>query len=74
MNIDLGDINYLAVVVGIIVTMAGGALWYSPFVFANIWMAENGFTKEQLEQTGMAKQGYIVSSWAPSSASSFWRY
>ena len=44
---DLAEINYLAVVVGVIVNMAGGAPWYGPLL-ANQWMAENGFAKEQL--------------------------
>ena len=57
---DLAEINYLAVVVGVIVNMAGGALWYGP-LFVNQWMAENGFTTEQLEQAGEAWKGYVVS-------------
>jgi hypothetical protein len=61
MSIELGDINYLAVVVGVLLSMAGGALWYSPLLFANVWMAENGFTKEQLQEAGQAWQGYVVS-------------
>ena len=61
MNIDLGDINYLAVVLGIIISMAGGALWYSPILFAKLWMAENGFTEEELKEKGTAMQGYVVS-------------
>ena len=61
MSIELGDINYLAVVVGVLVSMAGGALWYSPLLFANVWMELNGFTKEQLQEAGQAWQGYVVS-------------
>ena len=41
--------------------MAGGALWYSPLLFANVWMAENGFTKEQIQELGGAWKGYVVS-------------
>lgn len=61
MSIELGDINYLAVAVGVLVSMAGGALWYSPLLFANVWMELNGFTKEQLQEAGQAWQGYVVS-------------
>ena len=57
---DLAEINYLAVVVGVIVNMAGGALWYGP-LFANQWMAENGFTRDQLEEAGEAWKGYVAS-------------
>lgn len=59
MNIDLVEINYLAVVVGVIVNMAGGALWYGP-LFANPWMAENGFTREGIQEAGGAWKGYSV--------------
>ena len=34
MDIDLGEINYLAVIVGIIISMAGRALWYSSSTLA----------------------------------------
>ena len=61
MSIELGDINYLAVVAGGgIVSMAVGALWYS-VLFGNVWIVENGFTKEQLQETGGAWKGYVVS-------------
>ncbi len=35
MDLDLGGLNYIAVVVGVILNMARGALWYSPVLFAN---------------------------------------
>ena len=40
--------------------MAVGALWYS-VLFGNVWIAENGFTKEQLQEAGGAWKGYVVS-------------
>ena len=61
MDIALGEINYLAVVVGVLLNMAGGALWYSPVLFANPWMAANGFTKKEIEAKGGAAKGYVVS-------------
>ena len=61
MNIDLGEINYLAVIVGIIISMAGGALWFSPILFAKAWMSENDFTEEQIKQAGSAYKGYVAS-------------
>ena len=62
MEIDLGDINYLAVVAGIIINMALGALWYSPILFANPWMAATGITKEYIdEHKDLQYRGYGVS-------------
>jgi hypothetical protein len=62
MDIDLGDLNYLAVVAGIIINMALGALWYSPILFANSWMAATGITKEYIdEHKDQAMKGYAVS-------------
>ena len=40
MTIDYGgNINYIAVLVGIIINMALGALWYSGIAFGKQWMA-----------------------------------
>jgi len=62
MDIDLGELNYLAVVAGIIINMALGALWYSPILFANPWMAATGITKEYIdEHKDQAMKGYAVS-------------
>ena len=59
MNIDLGDINYLAVVVAVVVNMIGGAAWYG--ILAKPWMAEVGLTKEKIDadRPGMIR-GYIL--------------
>ena len=59
MNIDLGDINYLAVVVAVIINMIGGAAWYG--ILAKPWMTEVGLTKEKIDadRTGMIR-GYII--------------
>jgi Protein of unknown function (DUF1761) len=43
----LSDLNLLAVVVGAIAYFAVGALWYSPLVFGDMWMAAGGLTQEQ---------------------------
>ncbi|HET9310837.1 MAG TPA: DUF1761 domain-containing protein [Actinomycetota bacterium] len=43
----LSDLNWLAVVVGAIAYFAIGALWYSPVVFGDMWMAAGGLTQEQ---------------------------
>jgi hypothetical protein len=41
--------HILAVFVAGIGTMALGALWYSPLLFAEPWMKANGYTAESLE-------------------------
>ena len=47
MNIDLGDINYLAVIVGVIISMVAGGAWYG--AFAGPWTAEVGITREEVQ-------------------------
>ena len=32
-----------------------GGLWYSPAVFGNAWMRENGFTEESMKNSNMIK-------------------
>ena len=56
-NIDLGSLNYLAVLVGIIFNQAFGALWYS--VWSKPWMAGAGLTMEDMEaMKGTPRQWY----------------
>lgn len=43
----LGDLNWLAVIVGAIAYFAIGALWYAPPVFGKVWMAAGGLTQDQ---------------------------
>ncbi|MDA1347874.1 MAG: DUF1761 domain-containing protein [Chloroflexi bacterium] len=62
MTVEYGDINYFAVLVGIVINMAVGALWYSPFAFSKDWMALTGVTKEYLdEHKDEMYKGYAVS-------------
>ena len=61
LEIELGDINYLAVLVAIVINMLAGALWYSPLLFAKPWMALNDLTEETIREQGGATKGYIVS-------------
>jgi len=48
MLVDLGSINWWAVLVATVVAYAIGAAWYAPPVFGNRWMAALGKSKEQL--------------------------
>lgn len=44
------NVNYLAVVVAAVASMAVGFLWYGPMLFGNLWMKLMGYTKESLEK------------------------
>ena len=56
-NIDLGSLNYLAILVGIIINQVLGMAWYS--TWAKPWMAEVGLTKEDMEaMKGTSQQWY----------------
>ena len=52
LSIDLGAINWLAVVVATIFAMAFGMLYYMPFAVGNAWMAEIGTTAEEMAARG----------------------
>jgi len=47
---EFPEINYWAVLVSALAVFVIGSIWYSPVLFANAWMKEQGFTRE-----GMAK-------------------
>ena len=56
-NIDIGSLNYLAIIVGIIINQALGAAWYS--ALGKPWMAGVGLTMEDVEAVrGTARQWY----------------
>jgi type III secretory pathway component EscS len=60
-NLDLGSLNYLAIIVAVIVNQAVGAGWYS--AFAKPWVEEVGLTTEDMEaMRGTSRQWrpYIV--------------
>ena len=56
-SIDLGSLNYLAILAGVIINQVLGAAWYSGL--GKPWMAEVGFTQEDLEAIkGTPRQWY----------------
>ena len=56
-NIDLGSLNYLAIIAGIIINQAVGAAWYG--AWGKPWMAEVGLTQEDMEaMKGTSRQWY----------------
>ncbi|MEK7185836.1 MAG: DUF1761 domain-containing protein [Patescibacteria group bacterium] len=45
------EVNYLAIVIAGIVSMALGFIWYHPIVLGKPWMKEKGFTPESLKKS-----------------------
>ncbi|MGA7161778.1 MAG: DUF1761 domain-containing protein [Bacteroidota bacterium] len=43
-------VNYLAILVSAILSMAIGAIWYSPMLFAKQWMVWNNMTAEDMKK------------------------
>ncbi len=52
------DINYWAVLVAGVVSMAIGAVWYN--VFSSAWLKEVGLTKKQVQGSG-SPTPYVIS-------------
>ncbi len=42
-------INYLAVVIATVAAFALGGIWYSPLLFAKLWVSAHGYTEEQVK-------------------------
>jgi hypothetical protein len=49
---EMGDINWLAVVLGAVAFFAVGAVWYS-FLFSKVWQRETALTEEQQKSFNM---------------------
>ena len=52
---DMSSINWLAVLVAAISAFALGAVWYSPVLFGNAWMADNKLDMEKIKSGNMLK-------------------
>jgi hypothetical protein len=50
----MANANLLAILVAAAAGFLVGGLWYGP-LFGKIWMAENGFTEEELKKANMLK-------------------
>lgn len=60
-NIDLGSLNYIAIIVAVIINQVAGAAWY--MIFAKPWMAEVGMTEadqEAMKGTSRMWYPYVV--------------
>ena len=53
------SINFWAVLVAAISAFAVGSVWYSPILFGNVWMRENGFSEEEIKNSNPTKS-YII--------------
>lgn len=56
---DLGQLNWLAVIVGAAIYFFLGALWYSPVLFAKPWMRSIGFGADRTPPQASAAT-YVV--------------
>lgn len=54
---DFTNVSILAIILAVIANMVIGALWYSPILFANIWVKALGKNMEDIDPKG-AKVGY----------------
>lgn len=52
---DISTINFWAVIAASLSAFMIGGLWYSPVLFANVWMKETGLDEEQLKNANTAK-------------------
>ncbi|WP_108672381.1 DUF1761 domain-containing protein [Peribacillus acanthi] len=53
------DVSILAILLAAISNSIIGAFWYSPLLFANIWMKGMGKSKENFDKKG-ANLGYLL--------------
>ena len=49
------EINFYSVLVAAATTLVVGFIWYSPMLFANVWMKESGLTEDQLKKGNLLK-------------------
>lgn len=52
---DMSQINILAVIVAALSSFLIGGLWYSPIMFANVWMKEVGLSEEDTKNANMGR-------------------
>ena len=47
------DIDWIALVVSVIASMALGFIWYSKFAFLKMWQEDTGMTDEKMREGNM---------------------
>jgi hypothetical protein len=72
-EMDMGSINWLAVIVCVVVSMVSGSLWYNPKTFFPAWWKVVGAGREQpgMENMGMTWALTVLSSLVQAVAMSF---
>ena len=61
---SLIGVNYIAVIVGAIVSFVIGMIWYSPLLFGKLWIKANGFNEKEIKEKhkkGMMAKGMVGS-------------
>ncbi|HEY0897101.1 MAG TPA: DUF1761 domain-containing protein [Sphingobacteriaceae bacterium] len=61
---DISTINWLAVVAAALSTFLLGGIWYSPALFGNSWMRENGISPDEQKKGNMTKIFGLAFLWA----------
>lgn len=61
---DMGAVNWLAVIVAAVSAFVLGGLWYSPALFGKAWMEASGVTPEKQQQGHPARVFGISFVWA----------
>lgn len=46
--LDLGSLNYLAILLAAAAKFVIGGIWFSPILFGDLWLKETGLKKEEL--------------------------
>ena len=64
-------INYIAVIVAAVIAFAIGGLWYSPLLFANLWVKAHGYSEERLKEMQTKRSSQIFSQDLPKTAIPF---
>lgn len=52
---EMGSINWLAVLVAGISSFVVGGIWYSPGLFGKAWMKDNGLTEDDVKKGNKGK-------------------
>ncbi len=54
------DIDWIAVVVSVMASMALGFIWYSKFAFLKVWQEDTGMTDEKMRSGNMMMFGGMI--------------
>lgn len=63
---DLAEVNFLAVGLATLLSFGLGALWYSPLLCGNAWMAVHGYTEAdipRLQENARVNYALALAAW-----------